>query len=427
MIHEMLLDLRARPIALAIKTSLTALVCLAVFAVGAFSARTDAEVGRVADERSSRTLYGITDTLADPARYEEFSSDPANTLAAASFYDALAGSRDFEFPSLYNHTVPVVDFPGGQRYRQVYEGLGGPLEPYPDPLGRTVTDVKSFQLNQDAYEFHGIELSQGPGLEWESIDYSSGEPIPVLVGSSLASVYSVGAVLQGWLGGYAVDFRVSGVVDSRSAVHPAGQPSSFLDESLIVPYPHRLGQCEGYDPGLCNSLAFAMINGTIAAPPELSPSRLLEILNAMGSACGFEDYTLLGTPIYTVQLALMRDFVERQGALVAAIGAAVAACSATALAAVGLHLWRERRPVVGVWVQLGWEPRRIARTLAALWVRDAVVLAGIVIPLVAVSPSFDGNAGLVGLGAGLGLIGLEAAGHLRGAARILNGTAERPA
>lgn len=427
MIHEMLLDLRARPIALAIKTALTALVCLAVFVVGAFSARTDTEVGRVVDKQSGRTLYGVVDTLTDPVRYEEFRSDPANTLAVASFYDALAGSEQFEFPSLYNHTVPVVDFPGGERYQQVYENLGGPLDPYPDPLGRAVSDVKSFQLNQDAYEFYGIELSQGPSLEWESINYSSDEPIPVLVGSSLASVYSVGATFEGWFGGYAVGFRVAGVVDSRSAVYFAGQPNTFLDESLIIPYPHSLGQCEGYDPGLCNSLAFAMINGTIAAPPELSPSELLDLLNAMGSACGFEDYTLLSTPIYTVQLGLMRDFVARQSALVAAIATAVAVCCAASLAAMGLHLWRGRAPVVATWVLLGWSPRRITRSLAALWVRDAVVLAAVVIPLMAASPSFDGNAGLVGLGVGLGLIGLEAAGHLWGVDQILSGRAERRA
>ncbi|MBO3723713.1 hypothetical protein J5X07_01465 [Actinomyces bowdenii] len=425
MIHEMVLDLRARPAALGVKIALTALVSLAVFAVGAVGARTEAEVGRVADSRSGRVLYGLVDTLADPERYEEFRAEEGGTRSVAAFYDALSSSTSFEFPSLFNHMVPVVDFPGGEQYRHVYEGLGGPLEPYPDPLGRTVTDIKSFQLNQDAYEFYGIELSQGPGLDWQAVDYSSGEPVPVLVGSSLASVYSVGTSLQGWLGGHPLEFRVAGVVDSRSAVYLPGQPSTFLDEALIIPYPHSLGQCEGYDMGLCNSLAFAMVNGTIAAPASMRPSELLDILNAMGAACGFEDYTLLGTPIYTVQLGLMRDFVERQGALVRAIAVAVALCSLTALAGVGLHLWRGRRPVVRAWLLLGWAPGRIARTLTALWVRDAVILAAIVIPLVAASASFDGNWGLVGLGAGLGLIALEGAGHLAAVRRLARGGAVR--
>lgn len=361
---EALRDLRSTWPVVVLKSVLVGTFFLSVYNLLSFTASTDTAVDRSLSEEAEVDMYSVADTLVDPDEFWAFRQSPDSVASLAAFYDALQASTTLRHLSVFDQPVPVVDFQGDERfYLAATEGGRGP--------GADVRLVRSLQMNRETFEFYRLAVSSGTPPAWDDVDYLS-RRLPVLLGSGYEGTYQVGDLLEADLYAEQLTLEVVGFLEPASSMFYQGELNVFLDDYLLLPYPPTLGDLDD-DHTFSGILTFAMLNGDLAVPTGVPTDDVLADLREISLATGFTDYALLGVPTYLVQLALVRQVVQDNLALVVSTQIMLAVTVVGAALVISTYLSRRRRRRDLVRWTLGRSPDELARTLAASWGVEAAL------------------------------------------------------
>jgi len=313
--REWFFDTRSTGALTFIRLLLITVASVLVFHALSFTESADQAVQQSFSNEANMNMYSVLDTLQDPDEFSSFRDSSESVNSVGRFYNQLNSSHAFTFLSVFDQQVPTRNFKGGDDFN-AYESLSNLST---DPTtGEEIRNIKSFQLNQRAFDFYHLQVSEGSAPNWSQIDYSTGH-IPVLLGQGYRDLYRLGDTLHGNLYFRPMQFEVVGFLEEATSIYYRGNMNTFLDKSLVIPYPPHLDDIPKNSDGFHGILYFAMIGGDLAVPQDTSSDKLLAELQRVSIRAGFDQYTLLGSPSYLVQLQLMRTLILENRALVAGV------------------------------------------------------------------------------------------------------------
>ncbi|QSB21929.1 hypothetical protein [Curtobacterium sp. 24E2] len=361
---ELLNDLRSNWTIIVAKIVLIALLALCWYNVASFTQSTSQAVAQGLSADADADLYTVIDDLA-PDAFEAIRRDERALDGVAAFVDRIDDEPEFRFISSYDQPVTVQDFRGDDRFDVGYGTEYTLNGKYQDESGRSVQDIKSIQLNETAYEFAGLSVQDGKPIEWDAVDWGSGR-IPVLLGNEYRGVYQLGQLISGAVILQQQELEVVGFLEPNSAIYFRGEANHYLDDTVIVPYPPTLAgldraTLDGLDPELFGRLVFQVLNADLAVDRSLDFSGVVARLDKIGDETGFRSYTLLGVPTYLVQLSLVRQLIQDNLVLVAALLVVLTAGVGIITAFLSRLLHHRRAPVAHVHHLLGKSPDHTSR------------------------------------------------------------------
>ncbi|MCO1340097.1 hypothetical protein BJH93_14560 [Kocuria polaris] len=347
-----MLDLRHNWAIVVGKAIVWTLLVVTVFNVSSFEQSTDVAINRSFSQKADVDMYGLVDRLDEPEAFHEFRQSRQNLEALGAFYNGLNEHAELSLLSVFDQPVPVRDFAGDTTFDPGYGTEVSVRGTYADEGGHSVQDVKSLQLNQNAFDFYRLEVDEGDGFDWDAVDYTSGT-LPVLLGSSYSGVYDVGDVMRGSYYFRPVEFEVMGILDDRASIYYQGELNHYLDHYLLLPYPQKVGEFTAAEQDFAGILYFAMVNADLAAPKGSDTDEVLREIAMVAETSGFDQYSLLNLPNYMVQFSLVKSVIQGNAALVKSIGAMLFLGVVVASGFGNWQLMRRRRRKTLVFSRLG--------------------------------------------------------------------------
>lgn len=401
---ELLNDLRSNWTIILAKIVLIVLLALCWYNVASFTRSTSQAVAQGLSADADVDLYTVIDDL-DPDAFEAIRRDQHALDAVASFADRIDDEPGFDFISSYDQPVTVQDFRGDDRFDIGYGTEYTLNGTYQDESGRSVQDVKSIQLNETAYEFAGLSLQDGQPIEWDAVDWGSGQ-MPVLLGAEYRGVYELGERLTGSVILQEQELEVVGFLEPDSAMYFRGDANHYLDDTVIVPYPPTLAgldraTLDRLDPELFGRLVFQVLNADLAVDRSLDFGGVVARLDEIGDETGFRSYTLLGVPTYLVQLSLVRQLIQDNLVLITALLVVLTVGVGIITAFLGRLLHDRRAPVARVHHLLGKSLNRTNRLFRASRLTEYSAAFGLFLATSAVLPN---DSAMARLGAGTVLL-----------------------
>lgn len=375
-----------------------------------FSQSTRDAVDRSFSDSAQVDMYGLTDQLADPSKFDEYRQSTANIDKVASFYDALQHNDNpkVQLLSAFDQAMPVADFDGSEKFEHGY-GTGGTTQgSYEDPiLQRSVVNVKSVQMNQATFDFYNLDAGGDAAIDWGAVDYSSGS-VPVLLGANYEGVYAVGDQLTVDYYSKPTQMTVAGFLPPDASMFYQGNINFFLDDYLLVPYPDSIEGAPAADKTFYGILAFAMLNANIAVAQDQPDDTVVRALESAATSSGFDQYALLNVPTYLTQFAAVRALVQENFGLVLTVELLITCAALVMSAVLTLSADRRRERRVRVFWELGFGRRTLNRTVLAISALEYVAVVAVFIVITQTLPNEDGSARTLLLGAAVSLFIVDA-------------------
>lgn len=373
---EIVRDLQKNWPYMLMKIIILGLVLALIYQVAAFSSVSSSEISRSFSDEAEVDMYSITDTLVDPDEFSSYRESTKSLDTVGRFYNLLDTETDMKFLSVFDQPLSIVDFPHGEEQKHVPNSVETALgEEYVDEdTGQRLTDVGSFQMNQNAYKFNSLKVETGAELSWSDVDYES-RTIPVVLGHNYSSVYDTGDHIEAQY--YFEDFSlvVAGFLEPDSSIYYQGELNTFLDDSIVVPYPPKLETVTEKNQEFFGMLSFAMVSGDLAVDQEIVSESVFQRLGEVSKQSGFEEYTVLNAPTYLVQFQLTRQLIQDNAGLLIGVAVLLGVCAAFSNGLISLHLARRRWNQQQLEYVLGVSPSRTAfRVLAVSVVEYSVLL-----------------------------------------------------
>lgn len=388
---ELLVDVRRNVFVILAKAAILAVFFVAVASSSSFSASTDAAVATGFGPDAGRNLYTVTDTLVDGA-FEDFRHDPASVATVGAFYDELNSGSDIRLVSAFAQPIVVADFRGGDRFDPRSDSdIASPGETTDPRTGRTVRDIRSIQMNRDAFEFAGLQVADGQTPDWDSVDYSGGK-IPVVLGNSYRKLYQLGDELESQYYGKEFALRVTGFLAADASMYYKGDLDYFLDDYVVIPYPHVLPTAPTRTSAFMGILAFAMINSDLAASTSLTSADVISYLDSVAVRSGFHDYALIDVPQYLTQFSLTRSLLLDNARLVGVLLITLALVVVIIVSAASVSLFRRRLPALTARWVVGSAPRTIQSSLASMVLCEWAVILAVFATITGTFPTRDSAA-----------------------------------
>ncbi|WP_164505477.1 hypothetical protein [Actinobaculum sp. 313] len=398
---ELFYDLRRNGPITALKALIVLLVCLSVYNLQSFSHNTDMAIEGNLTQQLDYNMFTVVDMLAEPELFSEATNSPHRVAEIAEFYDQLNADTTLKMLSVFNQALLKVQFRGDETFEHAYGTDLSSFGFYEDENGRPVLDVKSVQMNRQAFDFYGLRAQDGKELPWEDVDYASGT-VPVLLGNDFKPYYAVGDIIEGWM--YSnLKFKVVGFLEQNSSIPYQGEPNFYLDRHILIPRAPRLNGCAELETHFCGIMAVAMINSDIAVPKSVGSEEVFRRLNAIGERSGFTDFTLTNAPIFLVQLGFMRQLIEDNRGLLHGLELVIIAAACVVLYVLNRFLSRRREAKTRVWAMLGAEDARVVAQHRRFWLLE---YACAFVLLVLVARNLPNRDDLALMGASLLLLGI---------------------
>lgn len=309
-------DLKQNVVLIVLKSILISFLFIFFYICLSFMHSSNEAIDREFSDDQKENMYGLVDTLQEPDDFSKFRKDISSINHVAEFYNHLNMSADFKFLSIFNQPVPVTGFKGGVQFDYTFDTEMTQKGFYQDEqTGEEFFDVKALQMNAQAFSFFNLSVNKGKTIDWETVNYDSGV-LPILLGSDYNGVYDVGESIDGSLYFKKYQFKVVGVLRENSSIFYQNNRNTFIDNHFIIPYPPKLPEATERDKEFSGILNFAMINGNIAAPREMSGTELLNKLHDVSLKSNFSHYTLLSIPFYLIQFNFMYNIIQKNLSLI---------------------------------------------------------------------------------------------------------------
>lgn len=250
---------------------------------------------------SQNDFYRMVDNFYNPDEFYNFRTDSQNINVLAKFYNELNTSNNFDVLTSFNQAIAVDDFKGDQRfYYNSDEFINNNQSP--------TINIKSLQLNQNAYDFYNIKVEENSEIIWNTISYKD-DHIPVLLGSEYKSFYKVGDIITGNYYSKNTNFEVIGFIETGCSINYKNTSNIILDTYMLIPYPPTLWEVNEPDFQFESLLYFAMINCDLL--PFVDESQVLKNIKSISDETGFSDFSLVGIDNFQIQHIELLLFIQK--------------------------------------------------------------------------------------------------------------------
>ncbi|MBP1991912.1 hypothetical protein [Paenibacillus eucommiae] len=239
-----------------------------------------------------KAIYQLIDRYYDGDEYQKFTSRPDYLNSLKNFYKELHTSNDFQFLSMFDHHILIKDegIP-----LEMIEGYENGREKYQQEINdKLYTAVKSFQMNAQALDFFGLDVSEGE--IWDEQDFSDTQKImPVLLGNSYRDVYKIGDELTINYYQKTIPIKIIGFLEPNSNVYFKNDTQFFLDRYILLPYiDYEKQPTSDIDEKFEQISYFAMINGYVVTENNPSSTQnMMQRIEAIAQKASFE-YSFIG-------------------------------------------------------------------------------------------------------------------------------------
>lgn len=235
--------------------------------------------------------YTIIDTLVEDDAFYKFRSNKESLDTLRVFYNNLYRSKEIELLSTFNQPLFIQSFNKGENF--LYdEGA-----------------VKSFQMNQKAFDFYKLKVEEGDRIDWGGISLVDSDSYPILLGSHFRKHYKLGDKITAEFYMKTVTFEVKGFLEPNSYVFYKGNAEFYLDDYIVIPYPTELPEIKAKDFTFEGVLYFAMINSQFAT--RLPREKVLAVLREQSEKSGFFAFSLLEVDHFLIKYEQLLSVISR--------------------------------------------------------------------------------------------------------------------
>lgn len=248
---------------------------------------------------SQNDLYKMIDNFYDPDKFYDFRNDASNINILSNFYNQLNISEDFDVLTSFNQCISVTDFKGDNKFYYNSEEF---IETHPS----SKVNIKSLQLNQDAYIFYNIKTDENIEISWNDISYDD-KNIPILLGSDYKKYYKSGDIIKGNYYSKDMNFEVIGFLKNNCSIKYKSIHDVNIDTYMIIPYPPILWEVKK-DFQFESILYFSMINCDIL--PSVNETKILKNIKEISQKTGFAEFSLVGIDNFQIQNIELLLFIQ---------------------------------------------------------------------------------------------------------------------
>lgn len=248
---------------------------------------------------SQNDLYKMIDNFYDPDKFYDFRNNASNINILSNFYNQLNISEDFDILTSFNQCIAVTDFKGDNKFYYNSEEF---IETHPS----SKVNIKSLQLNQDAYIFYNIKTDENIEISWNDISYDD-KNIPILLGSDYKKYYKSGDIIKGNYYSKDMNFEVIGFLKNNCSIKYKSIHDVNIDTYIIIPYPPILWEVKK-DFQFESILYFAMINCDIL--PSVNETKILKDIKEISQKTGFAEFSLVGIDNFQIQNIELLLFIQ---------------------------------------------------------------------------------------------------------------------
>lgn len=235
---------------------------------------------------STMQLYALKDDLYDSDAFRQFRNHPDNINALGNFYNLLSSSPDLKVLSYFTQAVPVKDFTGDSKFYYHSEEFMKENQQY-----MTDISIKSLQINQAAFEFYNLKTQSQNTFDWAQIEYTNGQPVPIILGSSYQELYAIGDIIEAKFYFKDISFQVFDFLKPDSSFIGNNGVEINLNEYLVIPYPSQCWQVDDTNFEFEGILYFAMINSKLQS--SLNEENLLQEIKHISDETGFSAFSVI--------------------------------------------------------------------------------------------------------------------------------------
>nr|WP_216855827.1 hypothetical protein [Paenibacillus qinlingensis] len=238
-----------------------------------------------------KAIFQLLDGYYDGNKYKEFISQPDYLNRLKKYYTELNTTTDFRYLAMFDHHILLKDNGIPQEFIEGYESGS---KKHQEKINNTsYTAVKSFQMNKQALEYFGLTTIEGS--TWNENDFKESKIMPVLLGSSYRSVYSIGDETTINYYNKTLTIKITGFLKENSKLYFKNNTEFYLDKYIILPYRDYGDPASKTDELFQQISYFAMINGYIVT--DNSPSiiqNMMQRIEAIAKKTSFENYSFIG-------------------------------------------------------------------------------------------------------------------------------------
>lgn len=251
--------------------------------------------------------YTIRDTLLGDDEFYFFRTDKQKLNTLVQFYNSLYNSSDVNLLTTFNQPIFINGFDKGAEFFYHQH----PVETR--NASGLVTAVKSFQMNQKAFEFYNLRLEEGSQFDWDGVLLSKDKPNPIILGSRYRNHYRIGDKIIADFYSSGVEFQVQGFLAEDSYVYFKENPEFYLDDYMIIPYPDLLSEVTGPDFSMEGILYFAMLNSQFVT--SLSQQEVIQMIQNRAHQSGFMAFTIVEIDDFAMKYSRLLSIIREQSLL----------------------------------------------------------------------------------------------------------------
>ncbi|EPH99053.1 hypothetical protein D920_01421 [Enterococcus faecalis 13-SD-W-01] len=309
---ELFYNVKKNGLIILVKSVILLLLLFLIYLLFSFSKNITAQIDKTAAIGEGRELFSIADQLLNPEEFFEFRQSKNSLETVHSFYQKLNTNQQIHYLSAFHQPLQIASFKGNVTFDYRY-GADSAIEElghYVDPLtNEEIFDAKSFQVNQQFFEFYAIETENGTAFDWGNVNFDE-KVLPIFLGAEYKPYYRVGEKLKGRFYTREFEFEVIDFLKENTSVFYKNEINKYLDSYILLAYPETLPTITEQNKEFYGILAFAMFGGDIV----LEDGRGFDFLNALlartAKETSFYSYTLLGMSAFTMQYQRMYELIN---------------------------------------------------------------------------------------------------------------------
>lgn len=308
----------------------------------------NSQVGhRVKQLSSGYDSYTLIDTLYEDEAFRAFRQDPDRLNTLRTFYNTLYQSDEIELLSTFTQPLFIENFDKSDHFLYQPKLSEDPTE---------LASVKSFQLNQKAFDFYQLKVDKGEPLDWGAISLVDSAPYPILLGSDYRQEYAIGDKIVAEIYLKKLTFEVKGFLAPNSLVYYKGNSEFYLDDMIVVPYPVVLPEVPEEDFLFEGILYFAMLNSQFVT--RLPLDELLAFLRQGSQESGFVDFSLLEVSDFALKYEQLLSVVRHLQLLLIGVLVILSLLFLFLMISLVLAILRHQREAITVSWLMGYDLRR---------------------------------------------------------------------
>lgn len=234
-----------------------------------------------------KALYTLIDNYINEDEENLMNSD--NSLnVVKNYYTSLNNSNNFEYLNINFQPIGLIDGKVNDIFKDGYENGQIP------EITNNLTPIKSVQLNQKAFNFFKIDVTEGKKFIENDFIFNN-KYIPIILGDSYKKIYKIGDIVPIEYYFNKFNAKVIGFAKPSSKVLFNGNIEEYLDRYMILP------QIDFDVPADKNEYEFQKIvylvrsNGYVAVDNDInSIQNMMSEIQLISEKTGFQKYLFIG-------------------------------------------------------------------------------------------------------------------------------------